>query len=207
MLGRQKPGRPVHVPIRRQPARIGQHDKRRQVVIQATQPVTDPRPNARKPGQHKPGRLHERRRPVHVRLRDHRMDERNVVDTFAKRRHRIAQPFAALAHTDANQMANSSPCPAPTGTVPPPRPDQISRHDASPVPACSPTNRTGSQPPTCRAARRAWPSAETAAPCVVEMEYRWPAALLRRACCQRNAAQPAAQSPEKIAARCARFIW
>ena len=97
MLGGKKAGRPVLGAIRRQPARIGQHDERRQIVVHAAQTIADPGTHARKTGQHKPSRLHEGGGAMHVRLRDHRMNERDVVDTVAERRDRIAQPLAAVA--------------------------------------------------------------------------------------------------------------
>ena len=50
-----------------------------------------------KPGQHEAGVLHEGRRAVHVRLGDHRRQERDVVDAGRQVRHEIADPAAALA--------------------------------------------------------------------------------------------------------------
>ena len=97
MRGRQKAGPPVARPVGRKAARVGQHDERRQIVGQASQPVGHPRPHAGKARQHEAGVLHERGRAVDVRLRDHRMDERDVVDARGQVRHQVAHPFAALA--------------------------------------------------------------------------------------------------------------
>ena len=174
MLGRQKAGRPVHVAVRRQAARIGQHDERRQVVVHAAQAVADPRTHAGKAGQHETGRLHERGRPVHVRLRDHRMDERDVVDALAECRDRIAEPFAALAvlppakrrihHLVRRRLKQL---------------DRFARIELLAVMLRErrlvvPQDRTGSRRPTCRAARRAWPSAGTAE-CAVALPRPSPA--------------------------------
>ena len=83
----QEAGAPVGRAVGGEAARVGQDDERRQVVGQAAQAVADPRAHAGEARQHEAGVLHERRRAVDVRLRDHRVDEGDVVDARAEVRH------------------------------------------------------------------------------------------------------------------------
>ncbi len=97
MRGRQKARAPVARPVGRKAPRVGQHHERGQVVGHAPQSVGDPRAHRGEAGQHEPAVLHERGWAVYVRLGDHRMDKRHVVDAGSQMRHQVAHPLTALA--------------------------------------------------------------------------------------------------------------
>src|SRR5215218_1063550 len=73
MCCRQESSRPVTRPVRTKPPRVWQHDKGRQILVQASQAIRHPRAKVRKAGKHKTSVLHERGGTVDVRLGDHRM--------------------------------------------------------------------------------------------------------------------------------------
>src|SRR5260370_22944750 len=76
---------------------VRQHDERREIVIQRTQPVTDPTSRARKTRQLKARRLQQRPGTVYARFADKVVDEGKVIDHRAERRNHFAEHFAALA--------------------------------------------------------------------------------------------------------------
>ena len=93
----KKPGRPVRRAVGRQPSRVGQHDEHGQILVQTAQRIGNPATGARETGQDEPGILHERRRPVNIRFRDQRSDERDVVNARSRVRKQVADPLAALS--------------------------------------------------------------------------------------------------------------
>ncbi len=96
MRRRQESRRPVRRTVRRHAPRIRQHNKHREIVVHAPQRIGNPRPRARKPRQYESGVLHERGRPVDIRLRNHRMHKRHIVHARRLMRKQIAHPFPAL---------------------------------------------------------------------------------------------------------------
>jgi hypothetical protein len=93
----QKGGTPILRPVRCKAAMIRQNNKRRQVVRQAAQAVTDPCSHSRKARILETSRLQISRLAVDARLADHVVNERHVVDTLAQRRDRLADHLAGLA--------------------------------------------------------------------------------------------------------------
>ena len=67
-------------------AMVRQHDKGRQVVVQAAQPVAHPRADAGETGPLEAGCLQVSRLAVHAGFADDIVDERHVIDALAKLR-------------------------------------------------------------------------------------------------------------------------
>ena len=76
---------------------VGQHDEGRQVVVEGTEAVADPRAGARETGELKPRRLQQRGRAVHPGLAGHIVDESQLVHDLAEGRDDLAEEFAAAA--------------------------------------------------------------------------------------------------------------
>ena len=70
---------------------VGQHDERRQVLVQTAEAVADPAAHAGEAGAVEAGRLQERALAVDAGLADHVVDERDLVDDVAERRDDFAE--------------------------------------------------------------------------------------------------------------------
>ncbi len=77
---RQESGRPVAGPVGREAAGIGDHDERRQIVVQRAKSIAEPSAHRRESRQNETVVLHEGGRPVDVRFGNHGMDKRHVID-------------------------------------------------------------------------------------------------------------------------------
>ena len=93
----QKTRRPVNRPARWQTAGIGQDHKGGQVFVDGSQAVAGPRAHAGEPIHREPGVHLKRRGGVVVALGDHRMEERDVIDTFRQVWKKTADPMPAPA--------------------------------------------------------------------------------------------------------------
>src|SRR5689334_8473833 len=97
MSGGQKSGRPIARPVWREATRIRKNHKRWQTLVHATETIENPSAHGRIAGQDEADGLHEGGRPVYIRFRHHRVNERDVVHAGGQVRHQIAYPFAATA--------------------------------------------------------------------------------------------------------------
>ena len=95
--GREKAARPLPRADLRHTARVGDGDKRREIVALAPQGVGGPGPHARETVERE-ARCHlALGRPVRVRLRRHRMDEAHPIGKGTQAREQVARHRAALA--------------------------------------------------------------------------------------------------------------
>ena len=99
MTRRQKPSGPVDRTPGRQTARIRQHDKRRQIFVLGSKPVTKPRAHARKTVHGETSVHLEGRGRVIVAVREHGVHEADVIHAAGKMRQKTADPGAAFAVT------------------------------------------------------------------------------------------------------------
>ena len=97
MSGRKKSSGPVACSVGGKAARIREDDERWQVLVHAAEPVGNPRAHRRKSWEHEAGILHERRRAMHVRFRNHGMHERQIVSAGCQVRRQTTDPFSGVA--------------------------------------------------------------------------------------------------------------
>ncbi len=94
---RQPAARPVADAIHRQAARVGQHNIGRQVLIDRTESIGRPRPNARPAGDGQAGVHQPQRLFVVAVLREHRADDGDLVGMGGDVRQRLGKLKAGLA--------------------------------------------------------------------------------------------------------------
>ncbi len=96
MFGPEKRSVPVFGAIGCQATVIGQHHKRRQVIVHTPKAITDPTTHAGKSWQIVAGSLQQRGLAMDTCLADHIMHERHVIGTDAQIGYDLTQHFAAL---------------------------------------------------------------------------------------------------------------
>lgn len=97
MLSRQKRAVPVLGAVGGQAAVIGEHDKRRQILVHAPQTIADPAPHAGKSRPVEAGRLQQRSLTVNPGLTDQVMNKSHLIHDTPQRSDDIAERLAALA--------------------------------------------------------------------------------------------------------------
>ena len=96
VLPRQEGGVPVLGSVRCKSPVIRKHDEGRQVLVDRSESVADPRPHARESGQLEPCRLKVRRLAVHAGLAHQIVHERHLIDHLPEVGHHIAEWLARL---------------------------------------------------------------------------------------------------------------
>src|SRR5262249_28071860 len=94
---RQEAGGPICGTVGSESARVGEHHERGEILAQTSEAVRDPGTDTGEAGKHKAGTLHESRGAVNIRLRDHRGQECDVVNTSRQMRQQVAYPLTTLS--------------------------------------------------------------------------------------------------------------